>query len=220
MTNTPHRGNVWCMKQYPSIPQCTGQKFFELRDAHVFNKLDGSSMRSEWTRKSGWCKHGRRHGLLDDSNPALLRVPALFDALLREPLTRLAVDNRWQNLVAFYEFWGPKSLAGVHAAEDDFRLTLFDVAVDKRGLLGPKSFIDLFYDVPVVDVPNYLGRWHWTRGFVQDVYAGLMNGVTSEGVVGKAGEGHRLTMAKAKTREWVEKVRRAHGSRADAILNS
>ena len=32
---------------------------------------------------------------------------------------------------------------------------------------------------------RYLGKWNWTRGFVQQVREGRLPGVTFEGVVGK-----------------------------------
>ena len=207
------------MKDYPSIPQSIGQKFVELPNAFVFDKLDGSSMRSEWSRKRGWYKHGKRQGLIDDSNPHLAQVPALFDELLAEALTKLAVDHRWQHLIVFHEFWGPRSFAGRHEAGDDFRLTVFDAAADKKGIMGPAEFIETFYERGV-DVPRFLGRHNWTRGFVEEVCEGRVDGITFEGVVGKMGTQHDVIRAKAKTKAWLDKVRAQYGPEADRIINS
>lgn len=45
------------MLEYPHIPQCTGQSFFEMRNALVFDKLDESSLWREWSKKRSWYKH-------------------------------------------------------------------------------------------------------------------------------------------------------------------
>lgn len=206
------------MKDYPSIPQSIGQKFVEIPNAYVFDKLDGSSMRSEWAKKRGWYKHGKRSGLVDDSNPHLAKVPDLFMQLLAEPLTRVAIDNHWQNLVVFYEFWGPKSFAGRHEDEPVYNLTVFDAAADKRGILGPEEFLKLFkFPCPTA---RLLGRFNWTRGFVQEVYDGKIEGITFEGVVGKLGTRHDIVRAKAKTKAWLDKVKALYGAQADRIINS
>ena len=39
----------------------------------------------------------------------------------------------------------------------------------------------------------------------------LVLGVSFEGVVGKAGDGHRVVMAKAKTQAWVDAILARHG---------
>ena len=42
-----------------------------------------------------------------------------------------------------------------------------------------------------------------------------------EGVVGKAGDGHKIVRAKAKTQAWVDKVKEVYGEiAAEKILNS
>lgn len=52
----------------------------------------------------------------------------------------------------------------------------------------------------------------------------VVNGVgemvipTFEGVVGKAGEGHKLIMAKAKTQAWLDKVKALYGDKDPALL--
>lgn len=206
------------MKNYPSISQSIGQKFVEMPNAFVFDKIDGSSMRSEFSKKRGWFKHGKRQGLVDDSNPHLVQVPVLFEKTLAEPLAKLATDKKWQHLIVFYEFAGPKSFAGWHGEEDDFRLSLFDAAVDKKGIMGPDDYLRTFYDLGFSAA--FLGRFNWTRGFVQNVFEGLVPGITFEGVVGKLGTRHDIVRAKAKTKAWLDKVRAVHGTRAEAIINS
>ena len=198
------------MKDYPSIPSARGQQFREIQNALVFDKKDGSSMRSQWNPKKDWYKHGRRTGLLDDSNAHLTVVPSLFEQLLAEPLTRIARMERWQSLVVFYEFWGRESVAGLHVDGDPKFLTVFDAAVEDR-MLGPAEFRKAFEDnVPTAE---YLGTMHWTRGLVEEVRRGEMPGVTLEGVVGKAMErrSDEIIRAKAKTQAWIDRVLQVHG---------
>jgi hypothetical protein len=206
------------MKDYPSIPQSIGQKFVEIPNAYVFDKLDGSSMRSEWAKGRGWYKHGKRQGLVDDSNPFLAQVPVLFDEFLYDSLERIAVNRKWKHLIVFYEFWGDKSFAGRHYENDEYHLTVFDAAADKKGIMGPEDFRFTFEGQ--VETPACLGRFNWTRGFVQRVHDGEIEGITFEGVVGKLGTRHDIVRAKAKTKAWLDKVKALYGAQADRIINS
>ncbi len=148
------------MKDYPSIPRSSGQSFQEIPDASVFDKLDGSSCRSEWNRKRLWYKHGRRRGLMDDSNPHLVVVPKLFEETLAEPLTKIARDAKLENMVVFYEFWGLKSIAGLHVEGDPKFLTLFDSTVDKKVFLDPGAFRRTFEDkVPTARAKAKTQSW-------------------------------------------------------------
>lgn len=195
------------MKSYPSIPRSTGQDFQEF-DAYVFDKLDGSNLRWEWARKSGWYKHGTRTRLFDETDPIFGSAPALFNKTLAEPLEKIARDQRWERMIVFVEFWGERSLGGLHEPTDAKRLTLFDVNPHKKGILGPKDFLKLCGHL---DIPYFLGTTKWTRGFVDQVRRGEIQNITDEGVVGKAGEGHKLIMAKAKTQTWIDKILARYG---------
>lgn len=196
------------MKPYPSIQSSNGQKFREF-EAHVFDKIDGSNLRFEWTRKAGWTKFGTRTRLFDHTDPDFGIAISLFFASWQEQLTKVARDERWNHLIVFMEFWGDKSFAGKHDPADGKRLTLFDVCPDKKGIMGPKEFLDLFETFPI---PRFFGVRKWTRGFVERVRNGeAPSGMTFEGVVGKGGSGHKLVMAKAKTQAWVDKVLAQYG---------
>lgn len=190
------------MKDYPHIQRSTGQSFRAFK-AHLWDKLDGSNIRVEWSKKRGWYKYGSRTRLLDITDAILGPAVPLFKQTLADPLAKLAVDQRWQHLVVFAEFWGPHSIAGHHNPNDPMQLTLFDICPDKRGIAGPVTFLKLCADLPI---PRYLGEVNWTREFVERVWRGEIEGVTLEGVVGKAGERHKLVMAKAKTKAWIETV--------------
>ena len=195
------------MKAYPTIPREPKGKTGDRR-LHIFDKLDGSNLRFEWTNRKGWFRWGSRHQVIDDSHPTLGSGFALFGERLAEPIARIAHANRWEALVAFAEFWGPNSLAGQHVPDDPKQVTLFDVSPYRKGMLGPERFLELFGEL---DVPRYLGELPWNDELVARVRCGGLPGVTFEGVVGKAGDGHKLVMAKAKSEAWIRRILERYG---------
>jgi len=209
------------MKHYPSIPRSTGQGFREFH-AYVFDKLDGSNLRAEWTRKRGWHKYGTRERLFDKTDGDFGEAIEIFNDTLAADVETVAKNQRWDQLTVFMEFWGDQSFAGQHTKGDPKRLTIFDASPCKGDILGPKEFLDLFGPLGIPRVPNFLGRIHLTRGFVEEVRTGHGPcGITFEGVVGKAIEGNRLVMAKAKTQAWIDKVLARYGvDSGNKIVNS
>lgn len=196
------------MKPYPSIPRATGQSFQEIPNAYVFDKLDGRNVRVEWTKKAGWHKWGSRHRLFDQTDAEFAPAMPLFEKTYLEPMTQIARDNRWEGVTAFFELWQQNSLGGVWVPEQPFTLTLFDVAPYKACQMGPKEFLRTFKEVPTA---AFLGQTNWTRGFVEQVRDGQVEGMSLEGVVAKAGEKHKLVMAKAKTQKWVDLILARYG---------
>lgn len=208
------------MKPYPSIPGSRGQDFREFT-AYVFDKLDGSNLRVEWSRKRGWYKFGTRERLFDETDEVFVEALPVFNATLAGDLERIARKERWNNLVVFMEFWGAKSFAGQHEPGDPKHVTVFDAAPERGELLGPKQFLEAFGDLGFPKVPGFLGRMNWTRGLVERVRLGQVEGVTFEGVVGKALERRELIMAKAKTQAWIDRVIERYGAERGAkIVNS
>jgi hypothetical protein len=195
------------MKEYPSILSSNGNNFTEFK-SYVFDKLDGSNLRFEWSKKRGWFKFGTRTRLFDETDETFGCAIPLFYDTLSEPLAKIAKDSRWEHLIVYSEFWGENSFAGTHYPEDEKHLTIFDVAVNKKGIMGPKEFLNTFDNLPIA---SYLGQFNWTRGFVETVRRNELDGITFEGVVGKAGEGHKLLMRKAKTQIWIDAVKTKYG---------
>jgi len=200
------------MKEYPSIPR----DFVEF-DAHVFDKLDGSNIRVEYSRKQGWHKFGKRHTLVDASDPILGSCVKVFRTSWDDSLSKLAEDGRWQSAVLFFEFYGPSSFAGWHDPVEPKRMTLIDACLDKNGFMSPKDFLKTFDGL---DHAPYLGSFRWTRGFIDRVWLNEVPGISFEGVVGKGGEKHKRIMRKAKTQQWIDKVHTVHGTNAEKIINS
>jgi hypothetical protein len=217
------------MKEYPSIPRSVGNAFRELPNAYVFDKIDGSNLRFEWSRKRGWHKFGTRTRLFNQDDWQFGRALPIFQGTLAEPLAKIFTTQRWDQCIVFAEHWGPNSFAGNHHEpgtnkpldpDERMHLDLIDVAPHRQGLLGPAEFVRLFSNLPSAKL---LGRFHWTRGFIERVWRNEIEGITLEGVVGKIGHGrtHDLVMAKAKTQAWVDKVRaRYEPEDAEKIVGS
>ncbi|MHA2062859.1 MAG: hypothetical protein ACXABY_00545 [Candidatus Thorarchaeota archaeon] len=208
------------MKSYPAIPQSTGQKFRAIGKAHVFDKLDGSNLRFEWSRKKGFWRQGTRKRLFDESDRNFGDAIEVFHKD-RWPLalSDVLMKHRIESAIAFFEYWGDNSFAGNHKTWETQRLTLIDVAVIRKGILPPAEFIKMFGHLGIA---KYFGVFNWTRGFVESVRdGGVTLDLTFEGVVGKVKDGRKIVMAKAKTQRWIDKVREQYAPEdAERIIQS
>lgn len=189
------------MKEYPSI-----QGEVVNQPVYCFDKLDGSNVRGEWARKQGFYKFGKRHGLLDDSNPWLVEAEKLILDGYADELSKIFVEQRWQKATCFFEFFGPRSFAGSHEAEPH-QVVLFDVSYEKKGFMEPHPFIRMFGDRVKTAPLLYHGNPNQT--FLDSVHNGQLEGMTFEGVVckGKLISPGRPLMFKVKNRAWVEAVK-------------
>jgi hypothetical protein len=205
------------MKQYPSITNNNGKNYADIVLA-TWDKIDGSNLRFEWNRKSGWYKYGTRNRLFDESDPTFGEAIQLFHNTMANDLEKIIKKQNWEQVIVFAEFCGDKSFAGQHEPDDPKRLTLFDVDVYKKGIISSKDFLKLFGDLPI---PNYLGLIRWGRNFVEEVWLGNVEGITFEGVVGKTNEGYKIVMRKAKTQAWIDKVHALYSeAEAQKIIDS
>lgn len=206
------------MKAYPSIPRAVGTTFFEIPNAYLFRKEDGSLIRAKHTKKKGWELFGTKHTIFDASDPLWGKsIQTFYELGLADGIAEIAMNNNWRETIAFMEWHGEGSFAGIHKPDDIMTMTLFDVNVHKQGILSPKQFLKLFKYLPIA---KFLGQMNWTRGLVERIFNGEID-CGSEGVVAKAGEGHHLVMAKAKLKSWLDKVRALHTpEQAELIINS
>lgn len=97
------------MKTYPSIPKAMGCEGF----LHTFDKIDGSNLRFEWTKKRGWFKFGTRKCLFDESDQVFGAAIHIFNDTLAKPLEKIIVAQSWQKVVVFAEFWAQKVLRAI-----------------------------------------------------------------------------------------------------------
>lgn len=189
------------MKQYPSIDRPPSNV-----PVYAFDKLDGSNIRAEWTRKRGFWKFGTRKRLLGEDDALLGKARTLVLEKYEDDLARIFRAQRWQKAVAFFEYYGPRSFAGNHDPDDEHTVKLFDVAGDKKGLLEPRPFLKLFGDL---DHATLLYRGNANQNLIEAVRSGELEGMTFEGVVCKGSyvsPGLPL-MFKLKSQAWYDRLK-------------
>jgi len=201
------------MKTYWSIPG-PGRSFPHL-DCIAFDKLDGSNLRFEWSRKRGWWKFGTRRRLFDVNDPEFGQAIGIFLAKYGDDLVAIFTSKRYrgtEKAVVFCEFYGPRSFAGWHHPDDVPTVTMIDVAVHKKGIVLPRDFVD---DFGHLEIPSVVYEGKFGKQFVEDVREGRLSGMTGEGVVAKGvnvgkkkSPQHGLWMRKVKTRWWLEELKK------------
>lgn len=194
------------MKQYISIPRDVVNA-----PMYAFDKLDGSNIRAEVDPRKGFLKFGSRKVLLGEDHPYLGPAESLIRETYKD-LPSILKSERVEFATCFFEFYGPKSFAGIHVLGDDFKVVLFDVDVYKKGLMGPKEFLKTFEGrVPTAPC---LYRGNPTEEFLESVRSRTLEGMTYEGVVCKGAplkKGFPPMMFKVKSREWIEAVKSKYG---------
>jgi hypothetical protein len=190
------------VKDYPSIP-----KIIQNLPIYSFDKIDGSSVRSEWNPKKGFYKFGSRTQLIDQNNPILGGVPDLIKSKYEKELSDIFKREKYLSAICFFEFWGKSSFAGQHDPTEEKTVTLFDVNPYKKGILNPKEYLDLFGNL---DIAKLLYHGNPTSEFIQQVQDRQLEGMTYEGVVCKAKNPKNTPMPimfKIKSKAWLEQLR-------------
>jgi hypothetical protein len=200
------------VKRYPSIPHFHGDAFHRHSGRlgggvswYVFDKLDGSNIRAEWSRKTGFTKFGRRKALLDDSNPFLPEAEELILSKYADALAAVFRKQRWQKVTTFFEFFGAHSFAGNHEVEPH-DVVLFDVRPFKQGMLPPRDLLKHFGHL---ELPQLLHQGP-LGGLLEDVHHSRLAGMTFEGVVGKGPVVRQLggpIMFKVKSQAWYDRLK-------------
>lgn len=189
------------MQLYPSIDNIpTSARII------AFDKLDGSNIRAEWTRKSGFSKFGTRRRLLDESHGMLGESIGLFQEKYSDDLTGIFRKSRFEKATVFFEFYGENSFAGFH--EDELHeVKIFDIHVHKKGLLPARDFLKLVEDK--VDHAPVLYRGVANSQFIESVHESTLEGMSLEGVVCKAGLDNRGRPMnfKLKSKAWLDRLK-------------
>ena len=163
------------MDDYPSIARDVVDV-----DIYAFDKIDGSQIRAEWGPKKGFWKFGTRTHLTDENDEQWGDAVKSVKLLYADPLHEIFKGERFQKVIAFFEYWGPSSFAGNHAKDEIHIVTLFDFRVYKKGILPPNEFIRLTRDKIVTAGLLYHGKAN--QLFVEQVKTGKLEGMTFEGV--------------------------------------
>ena len=191
------------MERYPSITK-------NLLDipVYAFDKLDGSNIRAEFTRKSGFTKFGTRHRLLDESDEHFGEAVEIFRNTLEDDLSKLFTKHRFEKATAFMEFFGENSFAGYHE-DEKHRLALFDIHVYKKGILPPGNFLRTVGDA--VETPGVLYVGKTTVPFQTSVKESTLEAMTFEGVVCKGEVKEKPVMFKIKSQAWLDRLKNKCG---------
>jgi len=206
------------MKQYPSIPRDIkyGGPYY------VFDKVDGSNIRAEWNKKQGFYKFGSRKVLLGEKG-ATDQQTMLGESLalikeLTDTLGKVFQQQRWQQVVCFFEFLGANSFAGFHR-DEPHRVVLLDLHIHKQGLIDARDFVKTFEGT--VETPKLLHQGNFNKEMEAKIRAGTFEGMSFEGVVAKAPltkKWETPTMFKVKNQAWIDKVHALHGDKAAEYL--
>lgn len=205
------------MKTYWSIdgPSKAPRQF-----CYGFVKYDGSNIRAEWSKKRGWYKFGTRKCMIDDSDPIFGRAVPLFKEKYGDDLEKVFKSekafNGVQNVVVFAEFFGSKSFAGMHFPDDTaWDIVLFDVNLHKKGMMGPKDFLDHFSHLKVAELAysGNMGEELIQRVRKEELDCSSKYEIKTEvpeGVVCKGGRGHELWMCKIKTERYKAELKKRY----------
>lgn len=192
------------MKEYPSIQR----KYIKDEYVYVFDKLDGSNIRVEWSAKRGFYKFGTKTQLIDEHTPIFGEAIKLFlDRYDCRGMRKCLEKNKWQRAVFFAEFLGPNSFAGNHKMDEQHEVVLFDVSVNDA-ILDPREFCDNF-DYAVTPKLLLAGE-RVDEDFIKSVHDSKLDGMTFEGVVckGFTRDRHESPMIfKIKSNAWIEKLK-------------
>jgi len=199
------------MKSYPSIDK----KFAKKESYYFFDKLDGSNIRAEWSKKKGFYKFGSRNQLIDETHD-LLGESVLLIKELEEIFTKIAKKEKIDRFIAFFEYYGENSFAGSHQ-DEKHKVVLFDVNIYKKGFMPPNNFVKIFENK--IEIPKLLYIGKPTTPFLDSVKDGTLEGMTFEGVIGKRLKGKTtIDYFKAKNIEWVDRLKNNCGDN-EALFN-
>ncbi len=214
------------MKSYPSIDYYNRG----ILGTHVyaFDKLDGSNIRAEWSRKlskksshtNGFEKYGTRKQLTSSTDPTWGQAINMFNEKYSEGLDKIFTDDKElrnaKTITVFAEYFGPNSFAGWHDPKDKednkMEIVLFDVDVFQKGIIKPKDFIKKF---EFLGIPKIIYEGMYNQSLIDDVRNGvydLVEGVVVKGITKtKRKDIENVWMTKIKTITWLQKVKGIHG---------
>lgn len=189
------------MKTYPHITK-------EIRnDIYIwaFQKIDGSMIRGEWNDKKGFYKFGTKTQLMDERTWFWGNAIALIKNKYEADLTKIFKEQKWTNVLCFFEYYGAASFAGNHNFQEPMDVILIDVDAIKQGILVPIKFIKLFEHL---DIPKVCYEGYATTELFDQVKQSTLPGMSYEGVVAKGIDNKKkLIMFKIKSQAWLNKLK-------------
>lgn len=202
------------MKAYHSIQKYNkdhiGKSIFS------FEKIDGSNIRAEWSRKlskkssftNGFSKFGTRNQLIQKNSPFEEAI-CIFNNKYAEDLDKIfrenKIFNRIEKVTVYGEFFGKNSFAGQHDWNEDHDLIIFDVFFYKKDYLSPANFLKVFDSIKT-PLLKYTGPL--TEEYIRGV-----EDEEGEGHVYKGVDNDKVFMGKIKTIKWLDKVKELYGEK-------
>jgi len=206
---------------YPKIPDTLD---CPLKQCIAFEKLDGTNLHWVWNREKGWHAFGTRRdrfnldeqgiASFNQAHPGLEEAISLFrksyEHLAEYPLKHKygPISESTGDVILFTEFLGDKSFAGSHQKGDPKRLVLFDVMTDK-GITPPDQFVidfGQFDDIPGYYIPQIVFSGKFSGQLFVDVRKNKFK--VNEGVVVKGMFAGQVYMAKIKTTDYLERLKK------------
>jgi len=202
------------MKSYPKIQYFNKGIFGE--SFYAFDKLDGSNLRFEYSRKRGWYKFGTRNVMIDKNSEFFGDSIDIFLNKYANDLEEIfRKEKQYRNaesFVVFGEYLGEHSFAGKHDSNDVKDVIIFDINQYKKGFIPSKQFIE---DFGHLDIPKLIYQGEYDMDFINAVRNNvfdLKEGVVCKGVFKSKGL-DQIWMTKIKTYEWLEKVKLMYGEK-------
>lgn len=158
-----------------NILQCCPQVKGLNRIVLLLIRLTEVTIRVKYTSKKGFTVFGSRTQLFDKGHPFLGEAVEIFYRDYENPLVDLIEKNfsNEREVIAFLEFFGPKSFAGWHAKDDKKELILFDLMIGhkNRKFLLPQEFIKLT-SKHNIKIPRIIYEGNYTDQLIKDVREG------------------------------------------------
>lgn len=214
---------------YPKIPDTLG---CPLGQCIAFDKLDGTNLHWVWNKDKGWYAFGTRRDRFDldeqgirsfnQAHPGLEEAVALFNKsyahLGKYPIPhKYAPLSKNGDVTLFTEFLGDKSFAGTHQKDDPKRLVLFDVAIGED-IVSPFNFLTdfgQFVDLPDNPAGGKVSGYYLPKVVFQGKFTGQLfvdvrknKFKLKEGVVVKGVVSGQVYMAKIKTEDYLERLKK------------
>ncbi len=197
------------MKSYPSISH-HDEKYLN-NQCWGFQKLDGSNLRFEWSKKRGWYKFGTKNVMINGPESGYWKGVEIFMEKYSKDLDKIfRTDPEFRNIesfVVFGEYFGPNSFSGQHSQEDEMDVVIIDVSAYKKGFIDPNTFVSKFSHL---GIPEVLYKGPYTSELIEDIKNSKYQ--TPEGLVLKGVSENKIWMTKVKNREWLNKVRKLYGT--------
>lgn len=212
------------MKAYPSI-QYWNKGIYGDR-VWVFEKLDGTQIRAEWSKKRGFYKFGSRGQMIDENHPQWGEAVTIFQNNFSDSLPAAIKKNfdSVENFTCFAEYYGYNSFAGNHEPSDKKNVKLFDISLYKKGFITPKEFakLDISYTAKSLGCHTYtkelvqlVQNAPWSEDLILNSRSvpriqNVFEGVVCKGTRKTKGQ-DLVWQVKVKTNEWLTKVKAQYG---------